>query len=202
MSHIIVPMSLSEVLYCEEQGKISWAATDKRKIDVFSKGCMEGEPWLPPYYGFLGEVAFSKIIGIPAQIERKHGGDRGDFILPLIKPLSDGRPTRTIDVKFTTSPVLYENSVAGYIRAEDARGNPVPTPYDFYVFCSIYRRDQDGHPTEIAINGYLKQSDLAHIDRKPSTKDSHVNLVPRKKDLRDIRFLIAGINRHCSKEPS
>jgi hypothetical protein len=140
---------------------------------------MKEEPWKPYYIGNLGELAFSKVSGIPYDFSYKTSGDRGDFIFDY-----KGKSYK-INVKTT-----LKTNKAGYVCVQ--KGNKfVDLKADYFVFC---RYDEE---RGIYFNGYIRKDNLLKLPKwkSPIKGANHCNIAPKLSDLNSdwlfINFLKA-----------
>ena len=129
------------------------------------------DPYRAERIGRMGEIAFSKLTGLPVNISYIKGGDKCDFTL------EDGR---TVNIK--TAAKLYEYR-AGLIRATTSNLNRVVLHNDLYIFSYV-------DDVAVIIVGYQTRGNIELRQMSEAKKGSHLNYEIPYSELCSIDDLI------------
>ena len=167
---LVVRVTGSEYTACETAASNRWS---NKKKGVWGKGIIntDEDPHKAERVGILGEVALSKLISVPADLEYREKGDKQDFVYK----------NKKIDVKTN----FYLNSKqVGYIKCALFNKNTYTATKvlfshfdkDIFVFSFLDKEDRKNKEAVICFIGFIFRSDLCMKYIEPGHyKSNHLN---------------------------
>lgn len=170
---IVVSITKKEYEDCEEASKHFWGNSKPGK---YGNGLCNtnDDPFKTARVGYLGQMAFSKLIGTECDLKYRKYGDKQDDLIGKYK----------VDVKCATS-----RSGNCLILHTNEKGKICKIDKDFYVSSFINYEFRDRKIAEVGITGFVLKSDIANLKTAPG-KGSHINYVVTLDDLRPIWKLV------------
>lgn len=153
-----------------------------KKTGQYGKGTRntKEDPLKVERTGRLGEKAFEKLTGLPADFSYREFGDKYDFYVDE-------------DCKIDVKTSMNGQNECGFIFAIDEKGRKKELTSDVFVFSYMSKDDIENKLATVVFVGYLKKDDLEKI---PITKSYYGNFYNYKipyKDLKPIKPLIEAI---------
>lgn len=183
---ITVKITPEEWKVCHETSSNMWA--NKKKGSKYNKGLIntEEDPHFAERVGKLGEVAFSKISGLPVDIAYKEKGDDYDFVCPI----------GTIDVKTSCKLPAYKQML---ITGESAGGAKFDIKSDIFVAGFLSHEDKilNENPwgkATVIIVGWCTKEEAMKGGLQKGKAGRHKNYEVHYRDLRPIAELLEMIN--------
>ena len=193
-----VEVSGEDYLEVEKESDHFWARDEKEKKNPsqYTKGVgnSQDDPHRASRTGLLGEVAFGKIIGLPADIAYKKGGQKEDFTLPVNLP-KEGIKEYSLDVKTAMSL----RDAKGLIQCVNSRGKVIPLHCDYYVFSFISKEDRQSKKAYVTFAGFLWKHEMKKYGLKQGRRgSSHKNIEVPYEDTRLIDLMLNWFNLYKS----
>jgi len=173
-----------------------WSKRDN-KFYKWGAGMINTEtmPYKAEFVGILGEIAFSKISGLPVDSEYRRKGNSYDFNTQI------NTSKRDVNIEVKTRLRDYGDV---YVKRYDDNNRLVTLKSDIYVFCHIKTtwnkiekailKHEEIDNIKINIDGVISKKRLEKQEIKPAFNGSHKNLVCSVNDLAEIDKLINLIN--------
>ena len=174
---IQVYISIEEYNIASKSAQEMWANSKKGN---YGRGLVNTntDPFKVERVGRLGEIAFSKIFGVPVDLGYREGGDSYDFLL-------NGQH---YDIK--TRCQKYDPQV-GMVYSFTGSGKPIPLKSDIYVF-GLFEESILGLHT-VFLAGYCTKEQLITLGPTKARRGSHYNYEIPFKNLSSILELYASI---------
>lgn len=185
-------MSLALTLAKRFSKKDQWS-TRNDKFYRWGAGMINTDtmPYKAELVGILGEIAFSKISGLPVDTEYKKNGNSYDFYAQI------NTSKRNVNIEVKTRLKDYGDV---YIKRYDENNRIINLKSDIYVFCHIKTswkkiensvlNQEEISNVKISVDGVISKKRLEKQEIKPAFKGSHKNLVCSVDDLAEINKLI------------
>jgi len=148
-------------------------------------------PYKAELVGILGEMAFSKMSGLPIDSEYKKRGNSHDFKTKI-------KPTlRNVNIEVKTRLKDFGDV---YVKRYDENGNIISLKSDIYVFCHLQTswneieekitNEETMKPILISIDGVISKKRLKTKPIQDAFNGSHKNIVFPIEGLANINELI------------
>lgn len=130
--------------------------------------------------GRLGEKAFEKLTGLPADFSYREFGDKYDFYVDK-------------DCKIDVKTSMNGQNECCFIFAIDEKGKKKKLTSDVFVFSYLSKEDPLNKTASVVFVGYLKKEDVEKIPITKSNLGNFYNYKIPFKDLKPINNLIDAI---------
>jgi|694.fasta_scaffold18657_10 hypothetical protein len=161
---------------CESFSSNMWA---NKKTGTYGRGLAntKEDPYKVERTGKIGELAFSKVFGLPVDFTYREGGDKYDFI---------DASNKTIDIKTSMKRPWYD---AGLIRATNEGKIPMNLNCDLYVFAYLLLDEKSKKQASVILIGASEKEEIIKREKFPARKGSHLNYEVPYKEMISIRDL-------------
>lgn len=166
-----VQITGEEYALCDKTSSNYWS---NNKPGAYGKGLGStyDDKYKPVRTGLLGQMAFSKLFGLPVDTKYRKYGDKYDNLLKGKK----------VDVK-----CAMRNYGKGLIYHTNEWGRRIPLDKDIYVFSFIKDEDRPNNNATIVIVGYAEKDEISSIPPSLGMKgNGHLNYEVPFADLRSI----------------
>jgi len=167
-----VVVSGSDYELCDYTSHNLWA---NKKTGVFGRGLIneKSDERRVERTGLLGEMAYSRLINQPVNLEYKEFGEKHDFVV-------NGK---TVDIKTQTQCSRHCES---FIYAKDKIA-PLPLLSDFYIFSFVEKENRVEQYAEIVFVGYIKRENIStKLKPSPIREASHYNYVVKYEETKNL----------------
>ena len=177
---ITVKLTPEEWDICDKSSGEMWA--NKKSGSGYARGLLntEDDKHRSERIGRIGEVAFSKISGLPVDLTYIHQGDDHDFESPI----------GGIDIKTSAKCPSYKQMlIMGEMHGREMKLSPV------YVAAFLAHEDKANKKATVVIVGWATQAEVISGGLKKGRKGSYYkNYEVHYRDLRPIAELLTLIN--------
>lgn len=165
---VLVSIAKKEYESCDKASMNFWGNS---KTGKYGKGLCntEEDPFKTARVGYLGQMAFSKLIGTKCDLKYRKYGDKQDDLIGKYK----------VDVKCST----WRSGQCLILRSKE--GKICKVDKDFYVSSFIDYECREKKIAEVGISGFILKSDIVNL-KTAQGKGDNTNYVVTLNDLRPI----------------
>jgi hypothetical protein len=177
---VTVKLTPEEWKVCHDVSSNMWANS---KTGHYGKGLIntKEDPYFAERVGKLGEVAFSKISGLPVDTKYKDKGDDFDFITDAGK----------IDIKTSCKLPSYKKLL---VTGATSTRKLYDIKSDIFVSAFLAYEDREARKATIVIVGWCNKDQLMKGGLQKGRAGKHFNYEVHYRNLRPIAELLEMIN--------
>lgn len=178
---VTVKLTPQEWAICNEASANMWS--NSKSGSKYNKGLIntEEDPHFAERVGRIGEMAFSKISGLPVDLEYKVKGDDYDFITDY----------GTIDVKTSCKLPSYKQIL---VTGATASGKLFDIKSQIFVAAYLAHEDRIAQKATVVIVGWCDKEQLMKGGLQKGRAGKHFNYTVHYRDLQSIAKLLELIN--------